>query len=121
MKNKTEKFGFENLVVWQKSKELVLLVYGCTKFWPKAEIYGLQSQVNRAAVSVSANLAEGSCRFSRKEQNRFYEIAYGSNIEVLNHMIMSEALGYTTKDRLEEIKSKTLEISKLISGLKNYA
>jgi len=77
-------YAFENLTVWQESRKFVKEIYLVTADYPKDERYGLISQLRRASVSVSSNLAEGSCRWSKKEQARFYEIAYGSLIEVLN-------------------------------------
>ena len=117
MENKPTDFGFEKLSVWQKAKDLALFTYRITKEWPTKETYGLISQLTRAAVSVSANIAEGTSRFSDKEQKRFLEIAYGSNIEVLSHLMISQGLGYSTDAELAEAKLKVLEISKMLSGL----
>ena len=65
------KFPFEKLEVWKKSIELATIIYKLTSNFPKTETYGLSSQIQRAAVSVSSNIAEGSVRFSPKEQVRF--------------------------------------------------
>ena len=117
MEYKSTDFGFEKLSVWHKAKDLALFTYRITKEWPTKETYGLTSQLTRAAVSVSANIAEGTSRFSDKEQKRFLEIAYGSNIEVLSHLMVSQGLGYCTDAELAEAKLKILEISKMLSGL----
>jgi four helix bundle protein len=117
MEYKPTDFGFEKLSVWHKAKDLALFTYRITKGWPKKETYGLISQLTRAAVSVSANIAEGTSRFSDKEQKRFLEIAYGSNIEVLSHLMVSQGLGYCNDTELAEAKAKILEISKMLSGL----
>jgi len=69
---------FEDLLVWQKSHEFVLEVYKITKQFPKEEVYGLTSQFRRAAVSISANIAEGYKRKSTKEKLRFYNISQAS-------------------------------------------
>ena len=103
--------------MWHKAKDLALFTYRITKEWPTKETYGLTSQLTRAAVSVSANIAEGTSRFSEKEQKRFLEIAYGSNKEVLSHLMVSQGLGYCTDAELAKAKSKILEISKMLSGL----
>lgn len=117
MEYKSNDFGFEKLSVWHKAKDLALFIYRITKEWPTKETYGLVSQLTRAAVSVSANIAEGTTRFSDKEQKRFLEIAYGSNIEVLSHLMVSQGLGYCNDTELAEAKAKILEISKMLSGL----
>ncbi|NOU47567.1 MAG: four helix bundle protein, partial [Bacteroidales bacterium] len=71
------KYAFENLEVWQKSRILVKSVYVLTASFPNDEKFGLTSQMRRACVSVSSNIAEGSTRWSQKDQARFYEIAFG--------------------------------------------
>lgn len=74
--------SFRKLVVWQNAKKLVGLVYQLTKKFPKEEMFGLTSQLRRAAVSVAANIAEGSTRTGEKEKVRFYNIAKASLSEV---------------------------------------
>ena len=115
-KNNTT-FGFERLEVWQKAKELATHIYQITKTWPIEEKYGLISQTTRAAVSISANIAEGSARFTKKEKKRFYEIAFGSNIEVINHLIIAGELNLCSEHEVHIIRLKGMEISKMLSGL----
>jgi len=117
MENKTPLFGFEKLEVWKKAKEQSLSIYKITKEWPYKETFGLTSQITRAAVSVAANIAEGTSRFSDKEQKRFFEMAYGSNIELLSHMIIAESLGYCSEIQSKNLRANVLEISKMLSGL----
>ena len=74
-------FSFERLVVWQKAIEYADFVYKITKDFPADERFGLTSQLRRSAVSISANIAEGSSRSSRADMSRFIEIAYGSLLE----------------------------------------
>ncbi len=109
-------FAFEKLKVWQQAKDLSVYIYKLSNSWPKAESFGLKSQITRAAVSVSANIAEGCSRYSNKDKKRFFEIAYGSNLEVLNHIIIAESIGFCTPAESEAVRTKTLEISKMISG-----
>ena len=113
-------FGFEKLVVWQQSKDLVLLIYKTTKGFPKEEKYGIVDQVKRAAVSVSANIAEGTSRFSGKEQAHFSQMAYSSLMEVLSHLYVANGLGYLKESDLDDIKKSILEISNLLNALRNY-
>lgn len=75
-------YGFEKLIVWQKSIELAKIIYSITSKFPKNETYGLSSQIQRAVVSISSNIAEGYVKYSPKEQIKFSEIAYGSLMEV---------------------------------------
>jgi four helix bundle protein len=77
-------FGFEQLTVWQKAIEFADLICDVTESLPRAERFGLTSQLRRAAVSVSSNLAEGSGRGSKKDFSRFVEIAFGSVCEVVS-------------------------------------
>ena len=110
-------YSFEKLDVWQKSRKLVKLVYQETKAFPLAEKYGLTSQIRRAAVSVSSNIAEGSVRWSQKEKARFYEIAYGSLIEVLNQSILSIDLEFLEEQQLKSIRTEIETLSRMISAL----
>ena len=101
------------MVVWQKSHELVLDIYGITKPFPKEEIFGLRSQLRRAAISVPANIAEGFARKGIKDKLRFYNIASGSLNEVSYYVFLSKELGYIAKSNLVE---KVNEISKILKG-----
>jgi four helix bundle protein len=87
---KDDKFGFENLDVWQRSIDMANVVYKLTKTFPSDERFGIVSQMRRAAVSVSSNIAEGSSRWSRNEQARFFEIAYGSLMELISEAKIAE-------------------------------
>lgn len=90
----TYTYAFEKLTAWQMSRQFAREIYLATKNFPKEELFGITSQIRRAAVSVSCNLAEGSARFTDREKARYYGIAYGSAIEVVNLLIMSFDLGY---------------------------
>ena len=86
--------GFRNLIVWQKAYAFALEVYKAAKNFPRDEIYGLTSQIRRAAVSVSANIAEGYERQHRKEYIQFLMIAKGSLGEVETHLMFARDLAY---------------------------
>lgn len=111
------KFPFENLEVWQKSMSLAKVVYELTVDFPKSELYGLSSQLQRAVVSISSNIAEGYVRFSAREQSRFYEVAYGSLMETLSQLILAEKLDYVNKEQLEEIRLEIGSISRMLNAL----
>ena len=111
------KYAFESLEVWQKSRKFVKSVYQLTSTFPTEEKFGMTSQIRQACISVSSNIAEGSTRWSRKDQARFYEIAYGSLIEVLNQMILSYDLNFIEDDFLKEIRTDIDVIGRMLNSL----
>ncbi|MGY6649056.1 four helix bundle protein [Wenyingzhuangia sp. IMCC45574] len=117
--------SFEDLLVWQKGHEFVLSVYKITKLFPKEEIYGLTSQFRRAAVSITANIAEGYKRLSNKEKLRFYNIAQASLEECKYFLILSRDLEYT--DQFQKLNDLINEVSKMLNAYcrtianKNYS
>jgi four helix bundle protein len=113
-------YGFEKLDVWNKSVELSEEIYLTTKEFPSDEKFGIISQLRRASISVSSNIAEGSSRSSYKEQARFSEIAYGSLVEVLNQIILSYRLSFIKEDSYLEIRKLIEEISNKLNGLRKY-
>ena len=110
------KYSFENLTVWKESVKLSVLIYNTTKLFPKEETYGLTSQIKRAIVSVSSNIAEGSSKSSMKDQTRFSEIAFGSLMEVLNQIILAYNLQYIDYKKYENIRNEIDYVAKLLSG-----
>ena len=92
--------SFQNLVVWQKSHALALNNYRVSARFPKTEQYGLAVQMQRAAVSIPANIAEGFGRFSRLEKRRFLNIAQGSVEELRYYLILANDLGYSVDPSL---------------------
>ena len=111
------KYSFENLEVWQMSRELVKDIYQLTSTFPKDKKFGLPSQLRRASVSVSSNIAEGSPRWSKKDQSRFYEIAFGSLIEVLNQLILSTDLEFLQETQLTELRTKIDQTGRMLNAL----
>lgn len=108
---------FKNLVVWQKSKEMVVFIYNITSQFPTKELYGLTSQTNRAAVSVLANIAEGSSRRSKKDFYRFLEIALGSAFELESLIIIAYEMEYLAQEQKKLFENYISEIEKLLNGL----
>jgi len=106
--NTKQQYPFETLRVWQAARNLAKNVYLTTSKFPQHEIYGLTSQGNRAAVSVAANVAEGSSRQSRKDQAHFSEIAYSSLMELACLLILSKDAGVLS-DETEELLQKSIE------------
>ena len=111
-------YSFEKLEVWQKSRLLVKEIYLITKKFPEDEKFGLTSQVRRAMISVSCNIAEGTSRWSDKEKVRFIEIAYGSLMEVVNCLILAHDLEYLSKDKILDLRSNIDIIASKLNGLK---
>ncbi|HLF63896.1 MAG TPA: four helix bundle protein, partial [Saprospiraceae bacterium] len=97
-------YSFETLKVWQKSRELARMIYKITNDFPKEEKYGLTSQLRRASISVCSNTAEGSTRWSKKDKAHFYEMAFGSLIELLNQLIISHDLGFLQEKELSILR-----------------
>lgn len=108
---------FSDLVSWQSSYKLVLIIYNLTKKYPKHELYGLTCQMRRASVSISSNIAEGFGRYSYKDKLRFYYLAHGSLTEVKNLLIISKGLNYTTTEEINKTLSQLTETHKLLRGL----
>ena len=105
--------------VWQNSRGLIKSIYFLTKAFPSEEKFGLTSQIRRAAISISCNLAEGTSRWSSKERIRYIEISYGSLMEVLNCMILSLDLELIDEGQLKEVRLKIDEIANKLSALSN--
>ena len=84
--------SFRDLIVWQKSRDLAVLTYKLTEKFPQSEIYGLTSQMRRAVISISSNIAESYHRFHKKEKNQFLAIAFGSGSELESQVDISKVL-----------------------------
>jgi len=109
--------AFEDLIVWQESQDLAVLAYKLSKSFPKEEVFGLTSQLKRAATSVSANIAEGFGRRSQKDKLHFYAIAYGSLLETKNFFYLCQKLGYTSAQEIEALLAKVTSRQKLLNAL----
>lgn len=113
-----EDFYYRNLNVYQQAKELVADVYALSRSFPSSEQYGLTNQIQRAAISVPSNIAEGMGRFSYKERVHFIEIAYASLMEVMCQLEISEMLGYITPETLETQDAKLRILTRMLLGLR---
>lgn len=111
-------FSFENLDVYNKIRNLIKDVYQLQKKFPNEERYGLGDQVRRAAVSISANLAEGSGRHSIKEKIHFVEISYGSLMEVFCELQTACDLGYLSTEQFDALRPQFTDVAKMLSGLR---
>jgi len=113
------KFSFESLDVYEKSRFLVSDIYRVQNQFPKEERFGLGDQVRRAAISITANLAEGSGRQSLKEKIHFIEISYGSLMEVFCELQIACDLGYITEELFDNLRPQFTDIAKMLSGLRS--
>ncbi len=109
--------GYRDLKVWRLAMELAEDVYKlCTEF-PKHEVYGLTSQLQRAAVSIPSNIAEGQARNSSKEFSHFLGIARGSLAELETQIMLAQRLGYIGAEKVDLVLGKAEEIAKMLKGL----
>ena len=109
---------YRDLEVWQKAMDLAVLCYEATKSFPREEMFGLTSQIRRAASSIPANIAEGQGRQGTKEFLNFLSIARGSLKEVETHLILCSRIGLLPNDTLDSLLNQTETISRMMSGLK---
>ena len=110
---------FEDLEVWQRAKALVVQIYKATEEFPRSEMFGLTSQMRRAAVSITANVAEGSERESSGALINYLDIARGSAGELRAHIYVAEAIGYLNDEQKVHLLSELQIVSKMLGSLRN--
>lgn len=108
-------FSYRNLIVWQKAKQLVKLVYAEVKRLPAEERYALGDQIRRAVVSIPSNIAEGAGRVSNRDYGHFLSIARGSLYETINQLEIAQDLGYATLT--SEIEILATEVGRMLTTL----
>lgn len=111
-------FSYRKLKVYKKAQGFVLSVYELIRKFPKEEQYALCDQLRRAAISITSNIAEGTSRSSKKELLHFVEISYGSLMEVQSQLEIAQLLNYITQEDLQEVEIQTVELAKMLSGLR---
>jgi four helix bundle protein len=109
--------NFKELIVWQRAMDLVVLTYQLTGFFPKEEKYGLISQIQRCAVSIPSNIAEGSGRVSTKEFQHFISIALGSSFELETQVILAFRFNYISESQMSEFDLSVRPVQKMSYGL----
>jgi four helix bundle protein len=107
----------EGLQAWQSAQSLVITIYRATKTWPRQEQYGLISQIRRAAVSIAANIAEGSGKRGPREFRRFLDMALGSVAEIHVYLVLSKELGFLTPAEWGELEALRDHTGRLTWGL----
>ena len=114
---KDPKYSYKNLEAYKESKTLVKQIYELLKKFPREEQYALSDQLRRAVISIPSNIAEGSGRNSQKDQAHFYNIAYGSLLEVFSQLDVACDLGYISQEEFNQLELLINEEAKMLSGL----
>ncbi len=109
--------GYKDLIVWQKSMELVVLTYALLKGFPKEELFGLTSQLKRAVISIPSNIAEGSRRHTSKDRMHFYAMALGSAAEVETQIEIGKRLDFGEVSQYKTIENILTEVCKMLNKL----
>ena len=109
--------SFTGLNAWKEGHKLVLMVYKIIKTFPSEERFILVTQICRAVVSITSNIAEGFSRTSWVEKLRFYNIALGSLTEVQNQLLIARDVGYIDSIKFKELAEQTVVVSKILNGL----
>ena len=113
--------GFRDLVAWQLGMELVREIYMLTGSFPKHELFGLVSQLRRAAVSIPSNIAEGYRRTTHRDFNLFIGHSRGSLAEIETQLEIARNLGYLTRQCSINLQKKTDRLAKVLAGLSSWA
>ncbi|PID31475.1 four helix bundle protein [Candidatus Saccharibacteria bacterium] len=108
---------FTDLEAWQHGHQLVIAIYKQTRGWPSSEQFGLVSQIRRAAVSVTSNIAEGFSRATKTDKSHFYVMAHSSLTEVQNQLLVARDVGFLSKTDFEKMADSTVTVHKLLTGL----
>jgi four helix bundle protein len=112
--------AFRDLQVWQRAIQLTVVIYRLTQGFPREEVYGLSSQIRRAAVSIPSNIAEGQGRLSVGEFKQFLGIARGSNHELQTQLEIARSLGFGDSVLINQAESLSQEVGKMIYALLEY-
>lgn len=107
----------KDLIVWQKGVDLVLTVYQLTKGFPREEVYGLTSQVRRAAISIPSNIAEGRSRGTRKDFSQFLRIALGSGSELETQLLLAKRLSFITEIDYNKAVGQLEEVMEMLNAM----
>jgi len=116
---KMSKSGYKDLVAWQKGMKLVAMIYDITDRFPQNEMYGLTSQLRRAAVSVPSNIAEGKAHYSNRDFVRFLRHSRGSLAEIETQVLIAEQRNYVNSETIAQLTQMLDELGRILSGLIN--
>lgn len=110
-------YKYQDLIAWQKAKAFATDVYRATDAFPKAEVYGLTSQLRRASVSVASNIAEGQGRLTKGEFCHFLGQARGSLLELETQLAIALDLNFVSEEQFKRLQAKSSEIRRILNGL----
>lgn len=109
--------NYKELIVWQKSVDLVTDIYSCTKSFPKEEVYSLTSQIRRSSISIPSNITEGHSRRSQTDYIQFLKIARGSCAELETQLLISRNLNYLNPETFINLNNKSGEIFRMLNAI----
>lgn len=109
--------SYKDLIVWQKSIDLVVAVYELAEYFPKSEVFGLSSQMKRSAVSIASNIAEGSKRGTKKDFRQFLLMAYGSGAELETQIFIAKKLPFGKSLNYKTVDALLEEVMKMLNRL----
>lgn len=115
--NSTILHSYKDLIVWQKSMDLVCEIYKCTDHFPREEVFGLTSQMRRASISIPSNIAEGRRRGTKRDFLQFLRIAYSSGAELETQIIISKQLSHTKHVNFKLAETFLLEVMKMLNTM----
>ena len=113
-------YPYERLDVWKEAKDLAVEIYKTTGKYPKEELYGLVSQMRRSAISIPSNIAEGTSRNTAKDKSHFMTLSYGSTMELLNQLIISNELDFITEEDYLSHRKRIESITNKSKALRNH-
>ncbi len=113
------KYSFEKLDIWDDIRELVKRIYKISASFPDKERFGLSNQIQRAVISISSNIAEGSSRTSYKDQAHYTQMAYGSLLELISQLTVAYDLNYIDQEKYISIRKEIDQLSPRIASLRN--
>lgn len=111
---------YRELEVWRRARRLVITIHNLSIQFPDSERFSLTQQINRAAISVPSNIAEGSGRFHSNDKIRFMYIARGSLFEMETQLYLALDLGYLTEETLTNVQEEITSVKKLLNGFINH-
>jgi four helix bundle protein len=115
---RTELKSYRDLDVWRKAMDLIVECYRFAEKFPKSETFGLSSQLQRAAVSIAANIAEGRARQHTRQFLQYISMAYGSLAELETHILIAERLSYVRAEHCSSLLDKTATLGRMLNGLR---
>ncbi len=109
--------SFTDLRVWKEGRKLVQMIYDITRHFPPEEKFGLASQLQRAVVSVTSNIAEGFAKRTMREKRQFFNTSLSSLMETQNQLVISHDIGYVSSEKFTTAAAQTVVVSKMLNGL----